>query len=72
MQLARALATHETIEPVAFVDDNGALQGLSVAGLEILRPVDIAQIVEEKRVNRVLLAMPSLSYPKQTKIARPA
>lgn len=70
MQLARALATHETIEPVAFVDDNAVLQGLSVAGLVILRPVDIPQIVEEKRVNRVLLAMPSLSHPKQTKIAR--
>lgn len=70
MQLARALATHETIDAVAFVDDNVALQGLSVAGLDILRPVDIPQIVAEKKVNRVLLAMPSLSHPKQARIAR--
>ena len=69
-QLARALAAHKTIEAVAFVDDNTALQGLSIAGLPVRRTTEIADIVAEKRVDRVLLAMPSLSHPKLTQIAR--
>ncbi|SES31322.1 NDP-sugar epimerase, includes UDP-GlcNAc-inverting 4,6-dehydratase FlaA1 and capsular polysaccharide biosynthesis protein EpsC [Tranquillimonas rosea] len=70
MQLVRALAADRSIEPVAFVDDNSALQGLRVAGLKVLRPVDLPHIVAELQVDRVLLAMPSLSLPKQTQIAR--
>ncbi len=70
MQLARALTTHDSIEAVAFVDDNPALLGVSVSGLPVLRPVDIVRIVEERHVDRVLLAMPSLSPPKLTQIAR--
>ncbi len=70
MQLARALQTHDSIEPVAFVDDNAAMLGLKIAGLPVLRPVDMAQIVAERRVNRVLLAMPSLSQPKLLQVAR--
>src|SRR5690606_8708902 len=51
-QLARALAAPETIETVAFVDDNSALQGLSIMGLPVMRPTDIAAIVAEKQVDR--------------------
>jgi len=69
-QLARALAAHDSIEAVAFVDDNTGLQGMSIGGLPVLRPTDIAAIVAEKQVDRVLLAMPSLSHPKQLQIAR--
>ncbi|RVV96747.1 polysaccharide biosynthesis protein [Mesobaculum littorinae] len=70
MQLARALASHDSIEPVAFVDDSPALQGLTVIGLPVLRPVDIAGIVRDRNIRRVLLAMPSLSQPKRMQIAR--
>jgi len=70
MQLASALKTHEMIEPVAFADDNTALQRLTIAGLPVIKPSQIEQVVHEKRINRVLLAMPSLSPPKQTQIAR--
>ncbi len=70
MQLAQALKTHKMIEPVAFVDDNTALQGLNVSGLPVYKPSRIDQIVAEKTINRVLLAMPSLSLPKQTQLVR--
>lgn len=70
LQLARALTAHETIEPVAFVDDNPAIQGVRVSGLQVLRPVDIPEIVKEFSVDRVLLAMPSLTQPKQMRLAR--
>ncbi|MEL6889907.1 MAG: polysaccharide biosynthesis protein, partial [Pseudomonadota bacterium] len=70
MQLVSALRNHELIEPVAFVDDNQALQGQNVLRLPVLSPVRIAEIVAEKQIHRVLLAMPSQSQPKQVQIAR--
>lgn len=70
IQLGQALKTHETIEPVAFVDDNAALQGLTIAGLPVYKPGRLAEIVADRSIDRVLLAMPSLSTPKQSQIAR--
>ncbi|MGC9369397.1 MAG: polysaccharide biosynthesis protein [Paracoccaceae bacterium] len=70
LQLASALKTHHRIEPVAFVDDNPALETTTVAGLSVHRPAAIQDLVEEKGVDRVLLAIPSLSPPKQAQLAR--
>jgi len=69
-QLASALRNHDGIDPVAFVDDNAALQGFMVAGLPVYTPAKIARIAEEKKIHRVLIAIPSLSQPKQAQIAR--
>ncbi|MEL6451556.1 MAG: nucleoside-diphosphate sugar epimerase/dehydratase [Pseudomonadota bacterium] len=70
MQLVSALRSHELIEPVAFVDDNKALHGVNVLRLPVYSPVRIAEIVAEKKIDRVLLAIPSQSHPKQMQIAR--
>ncbi len=70
MQLVQALKTHQAIEPVAFADDNQALQRLTISGLPVIKPAGIEQAVAEKGIDRVLLAMPSLSQPKQAQIAR--
>lgn len=64
MQLAAALATHDTIEAVAFIDDNPALRGLTVAGLPVYGPGELPGLIESKRISRVLLAMPQLSRHK--------
>lgn len=69
-QLVSALRGHETIDPIAFVDDNAALQGLRIAHLPVYSSVKLKELVHEKQINRVLLAMPSLSVPKQAQIAR--
>ena len=69
-QLASALKTHEAIDPVAFVDDNASLQGMVLTGLTVHPPSRIADLVASRSVDRVLLAMPSLSQPKQAQIAR--
>ncbi|WP_299367103.1 nucleoside-diphosphate sugar epimerase/dehydratase [uncultured Tateyamaria sp.] len=70
MQLVSALRSHELIEPVAFVDDNQALHGVNVLRLPVYSPARIAQIVAEQKIDRVLLAIPSQSHPKQMQIAR--
>ncbi len=69
-QLAQALKSHESIDPVAFVDDNSSLEGLILAGLPVYPPARLAGLVQDREINRVLLAMPSSSLPKQAQIAR--
>ncbi|HID67203.1 MAG TPA: polysaccharide biosynthesis protein, partial [Roseibacterium sp.] len=69
-QLAQALKSHDSIDPVAFVDDNSSLQGMMLAGLPVYPPARLQGLVEARNINRVLLAMPSLSQPKQAQIAR--
>jgi FlaA1/EpsC-like NDP-sugar epimerase len=69
-QLVSAFQSNKEIEAVAFVDDNPALHGLVLAGLPVHSPLKIAQIVRDKQIDRVLLAMPSQTQPKQAQIAR--
>ena len=70
IQLVSALKRHAAIRPVAFVDDNPALQGLTVAGLPVHRPARLAEIVARQRISRVVLAMPALPRARQAGIAR--
>ncbi len=69
-QLAAALKNHESIVAVAFIDDSPVLQSMTVAGMRVYSPARIKEIVHERDIDRVLLAMPSVSQPKQARIAR--
>ncbi len=69
-QLVSALRNHKSIEPIAFVDDNSAMHGLTVSRLPVYTPLRLAEIVNDKKIDRVLLAMPSLSQPKKVRIVR--
>lgn len=69
-QLVKALRGHESIHVVAFVDDNTALQGVRVQRLPVFPAINIADVVADYQIDRVLLAVPSLSRPKQAQIAR--
>ena len=70
IQLAAALKSHESIVVVAFLDDSVSLQTMTVSGLRVLSPDRIESIVKDREIDRVLLAMPSASVPKQAQIAR--
>jgi len=69
-QLATALKAHDSIDPVAYVDDNHSLQGMTLAGLSVYSPSRIADLVKRHHIDRVLLALPSLSPPKRAQISR--
>lgn len=69
-QLVSALRGHKTIQAVAFVDDNKGLHGMRVQRLPVYPAISIAQVVRDNQIDRVLLAVPSLSRPKQAQIAR--
>ncbi len=70
MQLAAALRTHKSLVPVGFVDDNPALQAVTVAGLKVIAPDRLDQFVRERRVDRIVLAMPSVPAPKLGQLTR--
>jgi FlaA1/EpsC-like NDP-sugar epimerase len=69
-QLVSALRGHESIHVVAFVDDNTGLHGARVQRLPVYPAITIAQVCKQNQIDRVLLAVPSLSRPKQAQIAR--
>jgi FlaA1/EpsC-like NDP-sugar epimerase len=69
-QLATALATDDTVEPVAFIDDDRRLQGLLVAGLKVYRPAELNGLVQKHKIQRVVLAMPGVARSKRTYISR--
>lgn len=68
-QLVAALRTDDEVQPVAFVDDNPTLQSLMVAGLMVHAPSQIKDLVREKNIDRLVLAMPSIGHAKQARIA---
>jgi len=70
IQLAAALRAHESIYAVGFVDDKPSLLGMSLGGLRIWSSAGIEQLAHDLEVDRVLLAMPSVSAPKLSQIAR--
>lgn len=70
IQLVSALKRHASICPVAFIDDNPGLQGLTVAGLQVHRPAQVAAVIARQRISRVVLAMPALPRARQATIAR--
>jgi FlaA1/EpsC-like NDP-sugar epimerase len=69
-QLVAALRSHDSIVPVAFLDDDPERQRRSVVGLKVYPPSAAAELARDRDVKRVLLAMPSLSMPKLAQIAR--
>lgn len=54
--------------PLAFVDDDRNLQGLTVGGIPVLPPEDIPKLAEDSGVEVVLLAMPNLSRARRREI----
>jgi FlaA1/EpsC-like NDP-sugar epimerase len=68
-QLIAALRTDDAIVPVAFVDDNPTMQSTTIAGLRVYAPSSIKELVADKKIDRVVLAMPSLGQPRQARIA---
>lgn len=68
IQLASALRQSSEIKPVVFVDDNPALWGLLISGLEVKNPKELAALSSSGKIARVLLAMPSISATRQAKV----
>ncbi|HHB81590.1 MAG TPA: polysaccharide biosynthesis protein, partial [Aliiroseovarius sp.] len=69
-QLSVALQTDDAFAAVGFVDDNPALQGMVINGLKVASPVQIREVIREKEVDRVVIAIPSASHGTRAAITR--
>ncbi|WP_245753171.1 polysaccharide biosynthesis protein [Paraburkholderia sartisoli] len=69
-QLAVALRAGVEYQPVAFVDDSSAVQGLQILGLKVYSHEQLARVVLRRRVQVVLLALPSVTRARRIEIIR--
>jgi len=61
VQLANGLYCGQDYLPVAFVDDKKELQGSVINGVKVFAPCEISQIIQDRVVSQILLAIPSAS-----------
>lgn len=67
-RLSSVLMGGADFEPVVFVDDRRALQGSQINGLGVHAPEDLPQLVVTRKIDRVLLAMPSASHRRRREV----
>lgn len=67
-QLLNALFHGREYAPVALVDDDPSLHNLTVGGLKVLPPDEIARLVGETGAQVILLAIPSISRGRRREI----
>lgn len=68
VQLLAALRQDYQMRPVTFVDDNVVLQSMTVSGMSVCSRGHLETLVKDKKVQRILLAMPSVSGAKMTNL----
>ncbi|EHR42084.1 polysaccharide biosynthesis protein [Alishewanella jeotgali] len=67
-QLAQALINGEQYHPVMFVDDDTTLQRSTILGIPVSGPENIASIIKQRSIGRILLAMPSASRSRRREV----
>lgn len=70
IQLISALRQSSELSPKFFVDDNPALHGLIVAGLRVQSSKALDALATNGKIERILLAMPSISRPRQEAVLK--
>lgn len=70
IQMAAALRQSREARPVLFVDENPSLHGLMISGLLVYDPSQLAQLIARYQVERVLVAIPSISQERQKALLR--
>ena len=61
IQLAEALKVSAEMQPIIFFDSNPVLENTFIGGIKVLNPVKLEKFVLKKRVDEVLIAIPSAS-----------
>jgi FlaA1/EpsC-like NDP-sugar epimerase len=68
MQLASALRAGREYSLIAFIDDNKALQGTTIAGIKVYVPTQLQELAAKYEIQEIFLAMPSLTKGQQKTI----
>ena len=69
-RLVASLGSGHEFVPVAFIDDSITLHGSVINGVEVHAPGQLPQLIEQLRLSRVLLALPSVSRRERRRILR--
>ena len=64
VQLASALSVSSELNPIAFLDKDPTIQDTYLGGIKVLNPNKLRKLVTKKKVDEVLIAIPSA--PKAT------
>ena len=67
-QLSTALAQGPEYHAAAFVDDDKAIQGHIIQGIRVYSPEDLSNLVTSKKIEKILLAMPSASRGRRKEV----
>jgi FlaA1/EpsC-like NDP-sugar epimerase len=67
-RLLSAISGGEQFLPMGFIDDNPAIQGAAVGGIEVHGPVRLPSLIEDLDISRVLLALPSAPRRRRREI----
>lgn len=68
VQLAGALSHSDDYKIFGFVDEAKGLQGVNILGLNVYSNTDIGKVINELKIEEILLAIPSSSRAKRFKI----
>ncbi len=67
-QLVAALRMGKAMRPVAFIDDDVSITDRVIAGLQVYRPEQLQQMIDDTDANEILLALPSVSRSRRREI----
>ncbi len=67
-RVCSALLGGPDFEPVAFIDDKQSLQGSSINGIAVYGTEGLKDLVRQRRIDRILLAVPSASRRRRREI----
>jgi FlaA1/EpsC-like NDP-sugar epimerase len=67
-RVCSALLGGPDFQPVAFIDDKKSLQGSSINGIGVYGPEALQELVRRRRIDRILLALPSTSRRRRREI----
>ena len=70
IQLATALRQSGEVYPVVFVDDNPSLHKLIISGLSVVGADQLVSLVNNGKIARILIAMPSITRARQDEILK--
>lgn len=70
MQLAAALRYSPEYRLRLFIDDNTHLHGLNMAGLRVCSRTQMEDAIKKKKIDQVLIAIPSLSVERRKKLLK--
>lgn len=68
LELLNSLFHGRDYTPIAFVDDDRHLQGLTISGFPVYHPQAIPKLVADMALEVILLAMPNLSHARRREI----